>query len=369
MTYSHIHNMTAHYDKREDQISILRNILVNYWGLVGYSDYDKSYDPELRFFEHEDYAIYAMQIWLYLVQKRPDKKKFLQTLTHNLKIFKKSYDTNRPGLSLRCTHVAKLLWNACRNFDLSVFDKYDVRDTEIELQRNYRTHCCDELSCTDNASRRYFFRSRVVYIREINTYVLTNLRKYKYLETNDEYVMDQTIYYEILDYCPFCGCNLKELRIEHMNSDELIKDAILKWRDCGIELMDDNEEKEHFLSYYGVNIYDSERFISEILSKKYANFDNEYGVDVTGKLTSKNPFITVEKLFELCENHDLYSYFDYELEGIDGHEFPEYCRKKFQKREPFTEDEKLNLTWFVGEMIIAMCHNPEYFDELLGEQK
>lgn len=60
---------------------------------------------------------------------------------------------------------------------LSPLSETEIRDIKIELRQKFRSHCCPDLDCTDNASRRYFFRSVIVYVREINAYVLTNCRK------------------------------------------------------------------------------------------------------------------------------------------------------------------------------------------------
>ena len=354
---------------QDEQLKILKELLSDKWGLVRYSESVLSYEPELSFNSWADYEIYAREIWLYFVRKRPSKKKFVENLSRNLCRFRKSYDTNRPGLKQKCNHVAKLLWTTIAQFDFSSVTDKNINAIEIELRQKFRSHCCAELSCTDNASRRYFFRSRIVYVREINTYVLTNLRKYIPFGMGAEYKMDQDIYYKILNYCPFCGCCLKHLRLENPDKEKLIRDTILQWRDCGLGLLDNGEVEEHRLSYYGVNVYDSRRFVSETLTDKYAAFDKSFGVNADGTITANFPFITVEKLFDLYEAHRLFDYFDCDIGGVDNYKFPSYCRKKFENRETFSESEKLNLSYFVGEMLIAMYHTPNYFDELIRGQK
>lgn len=363
-----------------DKIS---NLLKEKWKMVFYTDYTLSYSPELVFNLKYDYDILARQILLYCCEKNYNQRQFIKDISSFLYTQSKWYAGywhrgcgDQPVYfyvsKYLCRKVARLIHNNLTPKDeLLTISSKEIR---IELAQKYRSHCCSELECTDNAERRYFFRSRIIYIREANAYVLTNLRKYRYDSEKNLYYLTPDIHYKILDYCPFCGNNLKNVRIEDKLNQKLIEDTISKWRDGAVGLLDDGKEEFHKITYYGINCYDSYGFISSILSKKYA-IHEKWGVDVGGNISENGRFITVDKLFNLVSKNDLYimvcEYID-EL-GISDSSFislMEYFEDKFNKRIVLNEKEIGVLRGILFDIMWSMWHYPEYFDRLLeGEMK
>lgn len=362
-----------------DEIS---NLLKRDWKMVFYTDYALSYSPDLAFNLKHDYDILARQILLYCCEKNYNQRQFIETISSFLYTQAKWYAgywhreyRDQPVYfyvsKFLCRKVARLIYSLTIKNDLSAISSPKIR---IELAQKYRSHCCSELECTDNAEKRYFFRSRVVYIREANTYVLTNLRKYEYDSKNDLYYLNNKIHYMILDYCPFCGANLKKVRIENKLNQKLIENAISKWRDGAVGLLDEGEEEFHKMTYYGINCYDSYWFISGILSQKYAVHE-KWGADVGGNISNKGRFITVDKLLNLASKNDLYLMVcEYTNElGISDSSFDslrKYFEDKFDKHIAFSKKEIDVLRSVLFDIMWSMWHQPEYFDELLeGETK
>lgn len=170
----------------------------------------------------------------------------------------------------------------------------------------------------------------------------------------------------LLDYCPFCGEKLYDLRINNTQADELIKNAIQKWRDGAECKLDNNESYTEQMTFYGVNTYDSFNFIANKLSEKYAGFNDKYGVDEDGVLRKNATFITVPKLFALAQNHDLLRYYDPYTDLIDKEQIPEYFIEKFQKKINFPDEDIRELSNLLNDIFWDMYHTPQYFDELRG---
>lgn len=350
-----------------DLIEKFSKVLKEKWVETCYSDEDISRNAELPFFERMDCKILARKIWLYLQRKHPTKRDFIKTVSRNLYNKSKKYDILQYGLKKVCKHVANVLSKIPNKADLELGNEQNIIDVEIELRQKYRTHCCEDLDCTDNAERDDFCNSRIVYIREINAYAFVNLRKYTYDPKLDEYELDQTIKYELIDYCPFCGNNLKAIRIHSDKEQELIIDAINKWRNCGIAFQGEGEFQEDPITYYGINFYDSIDKIVDILVDKYAQFCSKYGIDENGKLSSKGVFITVEKLFKLYEKHDIYSNWWFFINRPDSQTTEiEYFKNKIQDKLEFTEDEKFELGFILHDVFVKLFHKPQYFEELRG---
>ena len=332
--------------------------------LVYFSERRIDYDPECKFFSHANYEILARQLYMGFGKRKLNKKDFLKKFSKGIYDWFKDIDMPNNLVKFKSKNATNKLWKLTRG-GVQPLSNDEMTKIKAELTQKFRKHCCSELDCTDNASRRYFFRSPIVYIRELNTYVLTNCRKYIYNQEKDEYRLDNAIKYEILDYCPFCGEDLRCLRVPNSNEDEIIKAAINKWRDAGEELWDDDESYITQMTFYGINCYDSFYFISSILASKYSHFDGDYGVDETGVMHPGAKFITVEKMFKLADKYDLLKYFDADPLMIDAREIPEYFHKKFTEKNGFSNDDVMVLTQALQDIFWTMYHQPKYFDELL----
>lgn len=331
-------------------------------GLSYFSEDQINYDPELQFFTHAEYDILARELYMYFCTKKLNKKEFLKKVGKNIYRWFENSSLSGDTIKRRAKKAAMELWKLNPN-ELGPLSEAERRSIEIELRQKFRRHCCSDLDCTDNASRRYFFRSPIVYVREINAYVLTNFRKYIHDEKKDEYRLDETIEYEILDYCPFCGKNLLNLRISDDNA--IIEDAIKKWRDGAECKLDEGDSYIAQISFYGVNAYDSFWFISDVLAKKYSCFDDKYGVDDKGVLRRGGIFITVPKLFKLAQLRNWFRYCDPDPLEIDGEDIQNYFLKKFETKSAFSDDEISSLTYILNEILWNMFHESETFDELL----
>lgn len=329
-----------------------------------FSEYSLSYTPENWFFLHSYYEILARELYIYLCQTKLNKKDFIKKITQAIYDWFKDIELSNKIIKAKAKRAANHLWKIIPD-KLEVLSNDDIITIKVELCQKFRHHCCSELNCTDNASRRYFFRSPIVYVRAINTYVITNYRKYVYDEEHDEYFLDETITYELLDYCPFCGADLKELRRSTENDQKIIEDAIIKWRDAGECLVDDGESYIQTMTFYGMNAYDSFHFISKVLATKYSQFDDEYGVDKNGRLRRSAGFINIKKLFHLAHEHNILRYFDpYPLQ-VERSQVCNYFVEKFNKRENFSEDDIITLICLLDSVFWDMFHNPSYFDELV----
>lgn len=343
MIYCCIHNTGLFMEM--DLIEKFEKVLSNKWVDVCYSDYDISWNSELLFYQKVNYRILAMEIWLYLMRNCPAKRNFIKKVSKNLYKECKRYDIPQYGLKRICKRVARMLQKLLAMSDFQGSKENCINDIEIELCQKYRIHCCSDLNCSDNAERRYFYRSPIVYVREINTYVLVNLRKYLHDDQNDSYKLNQDIKYELLDYCPFCGHNLKKLRVKSDNEQELIIAAIKRWRDCGIGFRGEGETYDDPITQYGINFYDSLFNIAKILANKYINFCDKFGVDENGIISPNGTFVTVEKLFDLCERHSLYRYLDSSnIPNMKPQNFIRHLREKFRSRDNFSEDEQYAFT-------------------------
>ena len=332
--------------------------------LVYFSEGRMNYDPEYRFFSHANYEILARQLYMSFGKRKLNKKDFLKKLSKGIYDWFKDIDMPNNLVKFKSKNTTNKLWKLTRG-GVQPLSNDEITEIKIELRQKFRRHCCSELDCTDNDFRRYFCRLPIVYVRELNTYVLTNCRKYIYNKEKDEYRLDNTIKYEILDYCPFCGEDLRCLRISNSNEDEIIKAAINKWRDAGEALADDGESYIQQKTFYGINCYDSFYFISNVLASKYSRFDDNYGVDETGVMYPGAKFITVEKMFKLADEYDLLKYFDADPLTIDAREIPEYFHKKFMEKNEFSNDDVMVLTQALQDVFWTMYHQPEYFNELL----
>ena len=331
--------------------------------LVYFTERRMDYDPEYRFFSYANYEILARELYMAFGRRKLNKKDFLKKLSKGIYGRFKDIDMPNRLVKFKSKNATNKLWELTKGQVQPLSDD-EITKIQIELRQKFRRHCCNDLDCTDNDSRRYFCKSPIVYVRELNTYVLTNYRKYIYNREKDEYRLDDTIKYEILDYCPFCGCDLRSLRISKDNEYEVIKSAINKWRDFPETLLDNNESQVTQITFHGINCYDSICFISNILASKYSHFDNNYGIDETGVVCPGAKFITVKKLFELADKYDLLQYFDTYPLKIDAHEIPEYFNKKFVKKNEFSNDEVMVLTQALQDIFWTMYHQPKYFDEL-----
>ena len=332
--------------------------------LVYFSERRIDYDPEYRFFSHANYEILARQLYMAFGKRRLNKKDFLKKFSKGIYNWFKDIDMPNNLVKFKSKNATNKLWKLTRGGVQPLSDD-EITSIKAELTQKFRNHCCSELDSTDNASRRYFFRSPIVYIRELNTYVLTNCRKYIYNQEKDEYRLDNIIKYKILDYCPFCGEDLRCLRIPNDNRDEVIKDAINKWRDAGEALVDDGENYIQQMTFYGINCYDSFYFISSVLASRCSRFDDSYGVDENGVMHSGAKFITVKKMFKLADKYALLKYFDADPLTIDAREIPEYFHKKFTEKDEFSNDDVMVLTQALQDIFWTMYHQPKYFDELL----
>lgn len=330
--------------------------------LVRFSDYQMNYDPELKFFSHANYDILARELYLTFCSKKLNKRDFFRKISKEIYEWLKDISLPNGIVKAQAKNITYRLWEL-EPWRLSKLSESEIRDIKIELHQKFRRHCCPELDCTDNATRRYFFRSPIVYVREINTFVLTNYRKYIHDEQNDEYKLDETIKYEVLDYCPFCGEKLSEVRIPSDSSDKLIREAIRKWRDAA-ECKQDADSYIQPLTFYGINAYDSFWFIAKLLSEKYSIFDDKYGVNENGVLCKNAGFITVSKLFDLAERYELTKYFDCSSLGISREEVITYFKKKFTERIRLSDNEKMELASLLSDIFWDMYHEPKYFDEL-----
>lgn len=344
-------------------IEQIRNVLQQK-KLVHFSDYQMNYDPELKFFSHANYDILARELYLTFCRKKLNKRDFFRKISRGVYDWLKDINLPNNLVKAKAKNATYRLWKL-QPWRLSALSESEVRDIKIELHQKFRRHCCPELDCSDNATRRYFFRSPIVYVQKINTFVLTNYRKYIYDEKNDEYKLDETIKYEVLNYCPFCGEKLSDVRILSDNSDKLIRKAIQKWRDAAECKQDTDVSYIQTLTFYGINAYDSFWFIAKLLSEKYSVFDDKYGVDKNGVLRKNADFITVPKLFYLAERHELTKYFDCDSLGISKEEVITYFNKKFTERISLSDDEKMELANLLSDIFWDMYHEPKYFDELL----
>ena len=327
-----------------------------------FSEDQISYDPELQFFAHAEYDILAREFYMHFCTKKLSKKEFLKKAGRGIHRWFKNSVLPSNVVKRRAKKAANGLWKLNPN-ELKPLSEEEIRSIKIELRQKFRRHCCPELDCTDNASRRYFFRSPIVYVREINAYVLTNFRKYIHDEQKDEYRLDETIEYELLDYCPFCGENLRDLRIS--DDKAIIEDAINKWRNAAECKLDEENSYIEQMSFCGINAYDSFWFVSSILAKKYSCFDDKYGVDDKGILRNGANFITVPKLFKLAQLRDWFKYCDTDTLEINEEEVPDYFFEKFKTKSEFSEDEIFSLTRILNDILWNMFHAPETFDELL----
>lgn len=357
--------------KNIDLIGKIKFCLENKWGMVYYSDSLLEWYPEYHFNLYADYDIWARRIWLYLM-KKPDKSKFVKNMSECINGCLRSYKSPCKGKKRRTKLVLRKIYDLVTDDDFKYAEDQYIQAVRRELRQKYRSHCCGNLDDTDNAERRYFFRHMIVYVREINAYVLTNKRRYVYNSEKDEYTLNQDLFYEILDYCPFCGCDLKSIRLENERSHELIIEAINKWRDCGEGIVVD-EKTEYKITNFNVNLYDSHDFIGEILTEKYVNFDNEYGVDHNGNINKHGNFITVDKILDLRDKYDIYGQFyvcneNYDiLQTLKNGEISKYVRQKFRNRETFSQEEARELCCFLTDFMHDMYHNPERYEELYGE--
>ena len=332
--------------------------------LVYFSERRIDYDPECKFFSHSYYEVIARCLYGAFGKRGLNKKAFLKKVSKRIYNQLKDMEMSNKLVKFKSKNAANQLSRIPRECVKPLSDA-EITKIKAELTQKFRNHCCPDLDYADNDSRRYFCRLPIIYVRELNTYVLTNCRKYIHNQEKDEYRLDNTIKYEILDYCPFCGEDLRCLRIPNDNRDEIIKDAINKWRDFPEALLDDNESSVTQITFYGINFYDSIEFISNVLALKYSRFDDSYGVDETGVMYPGAKFITVKKMFKLADKYALLKYFDADPLTIDAREIPEYFHKKFTEKDEFSNDDVMVLTQALQDIFWTMYHQPKYFDELL----
>jgi predicted transcriptional regulator len=175
--------------------------------------------------------------------------------------------------------------------------------------------------------------------------------------------------YKILDFCPFCGTDLKRDRIKTKKNNKHILKYIKMWRDEGIGKIGPYRTKCK-ITRYGINCYDSYNEISEILAKKYLEYDNSFGVDSSGSVYSGANFITVEKLLKLAMKHEFYKLFDYidwcdDDVKISNDEIVDYFFHNFSQKKQFKKDDFEILKSILVDIFWNMFHSPECFDELL----
>ena len=204
--------------------------------------------------------------------------------------------------------------------------------------------CCKTLLESKHKTRRYFARLNIVYVKKLQAFVLTNKRRYIQAPEIDTYMLEQSLKYKILDYCPFCGASLKEHRVEHQQATHLIFEAIKKWRAAPTS------------PYAKVNLefnsYDCFRGIAKVLSEKYTKFDSNYGVDYLGNIYKGANFITLEKIFKLiikCE-----AYYCYEGERSN---FIDYYTDAFSHQTQIPEEDNTNLVWLIDTFLWLVFHN------------
>jgi rRNA maturation endonuclease Nob1 len=349
-------------------IEEIRNVLKNEWGKVFYSQSDIDYDPRFEYSMHTDYDVYAMRLWLLYKTKISGYDNVISTATEYLTSLEKCYMRGEiKEIDENLSHlVAKKIYEMCKNDKTHTVTESDVKKIRIELRKKYSCHCCDTLTQTDNAEERYFPRLNVVYVPPLNVYVLTNNRKYVYIPDIDTYILDQRVMYKILDFCPFCGRNLKRDRVKIKNGTKYILKYIEMWRNEGEGKIGPYKTK-HKMTRYGINCYDSYDAISEILSKKYVEYNNSFGVDTSGSIYKGANFITLEKLFDLAIRHKFYKMFDYEEYNgeIPTDKIIDYFLNRFSQKLPFYKNDREILAGILRDIFWNMFHNPECFDELL----
>jgi hypothetical protein len=359
-------------------IDKIKDVLRNEWGKVHYSQNEIDYNPRLKYSLDSDYEIYARRIWI--AHKECENNAFEDKLTSYLISAESSYIPTvyseeaddyiceRDPDATLAESIAKKICELCRHDKKTSNDKSNIRKTEIELIRTYGSHCCDTLNQTDNAEERYFPRLSIVYVPPINTYVLTNNRKYIYVELTKTYVLDQSLKYEILDFCPFCGIDLRSVRVKSGNKNRLIIKYINKWREEGVGKIGPYKTK-WVLTRYGINCYDSYSQIADILSSNYAEFNNLFGVDPVGNIYEGAKFITVDRLFDIANKYAFFENFDIDQEefpeGISNEKIIEWFRNQFNNKVEFEKKYTDILRGILFDILWAMFHKPQCFDELL----
>ena len=213
--------------------------------------------------------------------------------------------------------------------------------------------CCKTLSESKYKTRRYFARLNIVYVKKLQAFVLTNKRRYIYVPEIDTYMLEQSLKYKILDYCPFCGASLKEHRVEHQQSTPLIFEAIKKWRD--------EPTSPYAKVRLEFNCYDCFRGIAKVLADKYTNFDSSYGADYLGNVYKGANFITLEKIFKLinkCEAHYCY-------EG-ERSNFIDYYTDAFSQQVCIPDEDKTELVSLIDTFLWLVFHNEKnLYNELI----
>ena len=214
--------------------------------------------------------------------------------------------------------------------------------------------CCKTLLTTKHKTRRYFSRLNIVYVKKIQAFVLTNKRRYVYAPEIDTYMLEQSLKYKFLDFCPFCGKDLKVFRLNGgENEEDIITSAIKKWRDSPRSPYSDVELE--------FNCYDCFWPAAKILGEKYLSFDNSYGMDYLGNIYKGANFITIDKIFSLVKKCDAYYCYDGERNN-----FIEYYTSNFSARRSIPEEDRIEFSRMIDTFLWLVFHNEkELYTELM----
>jgi hypothetical protein len=196
---------------------------------------------------------------------------------------------------------------------------------------------------TRNKSKRYFARLDIVYIPEIYTYVLTNKRRYVYVAEIDTHMLNQSLKYKILNFCPFCGKDLSNYRIDLPDKQALIVKYIKRWRET---------TSPYVKTKIGFDCYDCFYYIASTLVEAYCRFDNTMGTDPIGNIYRGACFITIDKIFTLIAKCELKYCYDGERK-----DFMQYFINNFQKHIDTPDDDKVEFKSMVDSVLWLIFHN------------
>ncbi|MDR1432941.1 MAG: hypothetical protein LBI61_01190 [Puniceicoccales bacterium] len=275
----------------------------------------------------DDYDIYAREIWRwYKTHEDVPQEKFVTSIADFLTAVESGYiesENIQPDILL-AESISERIYRLCEKDPRNKNDRKNIQKVKLELKQRYCTHCCQTLSETINGDIRY--SSSLVYVPSIDAYVLVNRRRYVYAPEIETYMLEQSLKYKLLDYCPFCGEDLKKDR--KSNNTEAIINAVEKWQNHIVRTAAK-------LKFGG---YDYSRPMAKILASEWVKFNDKIGADYLGNIYNGADFITINKIFDIILKTGTHYCYEGERDN-----FIEFYRDNFKNHLETLEEDELDL--------------------------
>jgi hypothetical protein len=176
-----------------------------------------------------------------------------------------------------------------------------------------------------------------------------------YVAEIDTHMLNQSLKYKILNFCPFCGKDLSEYRIDSPDKQTLIVKYIKRWRETTSPFVK---------TKIGFDCYDCFYYIASTLVEEYCRFNNTIGADPVGNIYREACFITIDKIFTLITQCELRYCYDGKRK-----DFIQYFTSNFQEHVDTPENDKSEFKSMVDSVLWLIFHNEKNsYDYLAATQ-